>query len=123
MGATIRVGIGGWNYAPWRSNFYPPKWPQKHELEFASRQLTSIEINSTYYSPQKPPTYARWRSQTPAGFMFSLRRRDFAPSGARSPTQARRSMVSSSADSRNSAIGSVRSIGNCRRTRPSIAPT
>ena len=73
MDTKIRVGIGGWNYAPWRDNFYPPKWPQKRELEFASRQLTSIEINSTYYSPQKPPTYARWRSETPDGFVFALK--------------------------------------------------
>ena len=73
MSTRIRVGIGGWNYAPWRNNFYPPKWPQKRELEFASRQLTAIEINSTYYSPQKPATYARWRSETPDGFMFSLK--------------------------------------------------
>jgi len=73
MNTRIRVGIGGWNYAPWRNNFYPPKWPQRRELEFASRQLTAIEINSTYYSPQKPATYARWRSETPDGFMFSLK--------------------------------------------------
>ncbi len=73
MSTRIRVGIGGWNYAPWRNNFYPPKWPQKRELEFASRQLTTIEINSTYYSPQKPATYARWRSETPEGFVFSLK--------------------------------------------------
>ena len=73
MSKSIRVGIGGWNYAPWRNNFYPAKWPQKRELEFASRQLSAIEINSTYYSPQKPATYARWRSETPDGFMFSLK--------------------------------------------------
>ena len=73
MTAKIRVGIGGWNYVPWRNNFYPAKWPQKRELEFASRQLTAIEINSTYYSPQKPATYARWRSETPEGFVFSLK--------------------------------------------------
>lgn len=73
MSTKIRVGIGGWNYAPWRNNFYPPKWPQKRELEFASRQLTTIEINSTYYRPQKPAIYARWRSETPAGFVFSLK--------------------------------------------------
>lgn len=73
MDTTIRVGIGGWNYAPWRGHFYPPKWPQKRELEFASRQLTAIEINSTYYAPQKPPTYARWRRETPDGFVFSLK--------------------------------------------------
>ena len=71
--SRIRVGIGGWTYAPWRNNFYPAKLAQKRELEYASRQLRAIEINGTYYSPQKPATYARWRSETPEGFIFSLK--------------------------------------------------
>ncbi|TLY49549.1 MAG: DUF72 domain-containing protein, partial [Gammaproteobacteria bacterium] len=71
--SRIRIGIGGWTYAPWRNNFYPAKLTQKRELEYASRQLRAIEINGTYYAPQKPPTYARWRSETPEGFMFSLK--------------------------------------------------
>lgn len=74
----IRVGIGGWNFAPWRNNFYPPKWPQKRELEFASGHLTAIEVNSTYYRPQTATTYAGWRRQTPDGFMFSLKAPMFA---------------------------------------------
>jgi uncharacterized protein YecE (DUF72 family) len=69
----VRVGIGGWNFAPWRNNFYPAGLVQKRELEFASRQLTAIEINSTFYSAQKPATYARWRSETPNGFVFSIK--------------------------------------------------
>lgn len=69
----IRVGIGGWLFAPWRNNFYPPKWPQKRELEYASRHVTSIEINSTYYRAQTPTTYAKWRRETPDGFVFSLK--------------------------------------------------
>jgi len=69
----IRVGIGGWLFAPWRDNFYPAKWPQKRELEFASRKVTSIEINSTYYRGQAPTTYAKWRRETPEGFVFALK--------------------------------------------------
>ena len=69
----VRVGVGGWNYAPWRNNFYPAGLTQQRELEFASRQLTAIEINSTYYAAQKPATYANWRKQTPDGFRFSLK--------------------------------------------------
>jgi len=69
----IRVGIGGWTFAPWRNNFYPEKLVQKRELEFASRQLTAIEINGTFYGAQKPATYARWRSETPENFVFSLK--------------------------------------------------
>ncbi|WP_454831771.1 DUF72 domain-containing protein [Pseudoxanthomonas wuyuanensis] len=69
----IRVGIGGWNYAPWRNKFYPAGLPQRRELEYASRQLSAIEINSTYYGTQKPATYAKWRDETPAGFVFSAK--------------------------------------------------
>ncbi len=76
--ARIRVGIGGWNFAPWRNNFYPEKWPQKRELEYASGKLTAIEVNSTFYRPQTPATYANWRTQTPDGFVFSLKAPGFA---------------------------------------------
>jgi len=75
---TIRVGIGGWTYEPWRGTFYPDKWPQKRELEYASRQLTSIEINGTFYGAQKPETFAKWRDETPDGFVFSLKAPRFA---------------------------------------------
>ena len=70
----IRVGIGGWTYAPWRGGmFYPAGLVQRRELEYASRQLTSIEINGTYYGTQKPATYAKWRDETPEGFVFSAK--------------------------------------------------
>ncbi|MET4577131.1 DUF72 domain-containing protein [Ottowia thiooxydans] len=74
LSGRTRVGIGGWNFAEWRAGvFYPPGLPQAEELEFASRHLTSIEINSTFYTAQKPAIYARWRDQTPEGFQFSLK--------------------------------------------------
>ncbi|WP_149196643.1 DUF72 domain-containing protein [Luteimonas suaedae] len=69
----IRTGIGGWTFAPWRDNFYPAGLAQKRELEYASRRLAAIEVNGTWYGAQKPATYARWRSETPDGFMFSLK--------------------------------------------------
>ena len=69
----IRVGVGGWTFAPWRSNFYPDGLVQRRELEFASRRLSAIEINGTYYSAQKPATYARWRDETPDGFVFTAK--------------------------------------------------
>ncbi len=71
--ANIRVGIGGWTFAPWRGPFYPDKLPQKRELEFASRAVTSIEINGTFYGTQKPESFARWYQETPDGFVFSLK--------------------------------------------------
>jgi uncharacterized protein YecE (DUF72 family) len=75
---TIRIGIGGWTYEPWRGIFYPDKLPQKRELEYASRQLTSIEVNGTFYGSQKPATFAKWRDEAPDGFVFSLKAPRFA---------------------------------------------
>lgn len=68
-----RVGVGGWTYEPWRSNFYPEGLAHSRELHYASRQLTAIEVNSTYYGTQKPAVFARWRDETPADFVFSLK--------------------------------------------------
>ncbi|MBQ4853348.1 DUF72 domain-containing protein [Rhodanobacter sp. B2A1Ga4] len=79
----IRVGIGGWNYAPWRDNFYPAKLVQRRELEYASRQLRTIEINGTFYGAQKPATYAKWAAETPAGFVFSLKAPRYVTEGKR----------------------------------------
>ena len=69
----IRCGIGGWTYAPWRDNFYPKGLVQRRELEYASRHVACIEINGTYYGAQKPATYAKWRDETPPGFVFSAK--------------------------------------------------
>ena len=74
----IRVGVGGWTFEPWRDNFYPPGLPQHQELAFASRKLSSIEVNGTYYSTFKPATFAKWRDETPADFVFSLKANRFA---------------------------------------------
>lgn len=69
----IRIGIGGWTFAPWRGVFYPDDLTQKRELEYASRQLTTIEINGTFYGLQKPESYMRWHDETPDDFVFSLK--------------------------------------------------
>jgi uncharacterized protein YecE (DUF72 family) len=71
--AQIRVGIGGWTYAPWRGPFYPEDLTQSRELEYASRHLTSIEINGTFYGLQKPASYEKWYQETPDDFVFSLK--------------------------------------------------
>ena len=73
MKGTIRAGIGGWTFAPWRGVFYPKGTRQADELNYASRKLTAIEINGTYYSSQKPETFAKWAADTPDGFVFSLK--------------------------------------------------
>jgi len=69
----IRIGISGWTYTPWRGVFYPKDLPQKRELEYASRQFNSIEINGTFYSLQRPTSYQTWYEQTPDDFIFSLK--------------------------------------------------
>lgn len=74
----IRVGVGGWTYAPWRGPFYPEGLPHRRELEHASRQLSSIEINGTFYGSQKPESFARWREETPDDFVFALKGPRFA---------------------------------------------
>ena len=87
--AMIRVGIGGWVFAPWRGVFYPPGLAQSRELAHASRRVTSIEINGTFYGAQKPASFRRWHDETPEDFVFSLKgpryathRRDLAEAGA-----------------------------------------
>jgi uncharacterized protein YecE (DUF72 family) len=74
----IRVGIGGWVFAPWRGAFYPEGLPHARELEFASRKVTSIEINGTFYSTQKAESFRKWASQTPDDFIFSVKGPRFA---------------------------------------------
>jgi uncharacterized protein YecE (DUF72 family) len=69
----IRVGIGGWTFEPWRGVFYPKGLSHAKELGYASQHLTSIEINGTFYSTQKPATFAKWRNETPEGFVFSVK--------------------------------------------------
>ena len=71
--AHVHVGIGGWNFAPWRGTFYPDKLPQAQELSYASRHLTSIEINATFYGSQKPASFMKWRQDTPDDFVFSVK--------------------------------------------------
>ncbi|WP_439472545.1 DUF72 domain-containing protein [Brevundimonas sp.] len=73
MTHTIRVGIGGWTFEPWRGVFYPEKLSQKKELEYASSKLTSIEINGTYYSGFKIDTWMKWRDETPDDFVFAVK--------------------------------------------------
>ena len=70
---TVRIGISGWTYAPWRGNFYPPGLLQADELSYASRQVDTIEINGTFYALQRPNSFARWYDETPEGFVFAVK--------------------------------------------------
>jgi uncharacterized protein YecE (DUF72 family) len=71
--ATIRVGIGGWTYPPWRGSFYPPGLPQSRELEYAARQFGAIEINATFYGRQSPKSWQAWAQAVPEGFQFAIK--------------------------------------------------
>ncbi|MEJ0077413.1 MAG: DUF72 domain-containing protein [Alphaproteobacteria bacterium] len=74
----IYLGVGGWNFPPWRGVFYPDKLSQAKELEYAASKLTAIEINSTYYGSQKPESFRKWAAATPAGFKFSVKASRFS---------------------------------------------
>ncbi|SHL19263.1 Uncharacterized conserved protein YecE, DUF72 family [Pseudonocardia thermophila] len=67
------VGTSGWRYPPWRRTFYPPGLPQRRELEYLSRRVTSIEVNGSFYSLQRPESYASWAAETPDGFVFAVK--------------------------------------------------
>jgi len=69
----IHIGVGGWNFPPWRGVFYPKGLAQAKELAYAASHLTSIEINSTFYGSQKPETFRKWARETPDGFVFSVK--------------------------------------------------
>jgi uncharacterized protein YecE (DUF72 family) len=71
--AEIRIGVSGWRYAPWRGVFYPPELPQRQELWYASRVLSTLEINGSFYSLQRPEYYAQWHAETPDDFVFAVK--------------------------------------------------
>ncbi|RUU52797.1 DUF72 domain-containing protein, partial [Mesorhizobium sp. M2C.T.Ca.TU.002.02.1.1] len=70
---TIRSGMGGWTFEPWDTSFYPEKLAKAKQLHYASRQVPSIEVNGTYYSSFKEPTFVKWANDAPDGFVFSLK--------------------------------------------------
>ena len=70
---TIRIGIGGWTFPPWRGVFYPDKLPRAKELEYASSKLGAIEINATFYGRQSPKSWANWERVAPEGFQFAVK--------------------------------------------------
>src|SRR6476661_10944663 len=69
----VRVGISGWRYPAWRGTFYPPGLPQREELAWAASRLSSIEVNGSFYSLQRPSSYAAWREETPEDFAFAVK--------------------------------------------------
>ncbi len=72
-GATIRVGISGWTYAPWRGVFYPKALKREQELAYAASRFRTVEINGTFYVMQRPDTFAAWADQVPVDFMFAVK--------------------------------------------------
>lgn len=78
MAKAIRVGVGGWSFDPWEETFYPPGLSKAKQLRHMSRRMTALEVNATYYSSFKPDTFAKWRDETPDGFVFSLKAHRFS---------------------------------------------
>ena len=72
-GGTIRIGISGWTYSPWRGRFYPERLRQSQELAYAASRFPSLEINGTFYGLQKPRVFDRWASETPDNFIFAVK--------------------------------------------------
>ncbi|WP_420393123.1 DUF72 domain-containing protein [Acuticoccus sp.] len=70
---AIRIGVGGWTYAPWRGTFYPKGLAHKDELAHAGRTMSALEINGTFYRSQRPETFAKWRGEVPDGFVFTVK--------------------------------------------------
>jgi uncharacterized protein YecE (DUF72 family) len=71
--SDVRIGISGWRYRSWRGKFYPRGWPQRRELAYVARCMSSVEINGSFYSLQDPQSYRRWYDETPPGFLFSVK--------------------------------------------------
>ena len=69
----VRVGISGWTYDGWRGDFYPAGLPRREELGYAAQRMTSIEINGSFYSLQRPSSYRSWREQVPDDFVFAVK--------------------------------------------------
>ena len=78
MKHDIRVGVGGWSFDPWDETFYPAGLSKAKQLRHMSRRLTAVEVNATYYSSFKPETFAKWRDESPDGFVFSLKAHRFS---------------------------------------------
>lgn len=70
---TIWAGMGGWTFEPWDTSFYPEKLPKARQLGYATRQVPTIEVNGTYYSSFKEPTFVKWAKEAPDGFVYSLK--------------------------------------------------
>ena len=94
LAGTIRIGISGWTYAPWRGRSIPPA-AAKRELAYAAGRFASIEIDGTFYGLQRPESFAAWSEQVPSGFVFAIRRRVTSPTSSGSATSRRRAPTSS----------------------------
>src|SRR5258707_1133540 len=125
----IRAGIGGWTYEPWRGTFFPEGLAQKRELEYASRAMTAIEVNGTYYSSQKPATFAGWAKTAPDGFVFALKasrfctnRKVLAGGGDSIAKFVARGIVELG-DKPGRILWRFMATKNCHRIGPSLSPS
>src|SRR5688572_25066088 len=73
MAGAIHVGIGGWDFDPWRRTFYPEGLAKMKQLQHPGTRLNATEVNATYYSTMSPSTFVKWRDSVPEGFIFALK--------------------------------------------------
>jgi uncharacterized protein YecE (DUF72 family) len=70
---AVHVGIGGWDFDPWRGTFYPEKLAKTKQLEHLGTRLGATEVNATYYKLQTPALFERWREMVPDNFKFAIK--------------------------------------------------
>ncbi|MDQ0643285.1 DUF72 domain-containing protein [Microbacterium murale] len=70
---VVRVGTSGWRYDGWRGDFYPAGLPQRRELEYVGEQFSTLELNGSFYSLQRPASFHHWRESVPEGFVFAVK--------------------------------------------------
>ncbi len=69
----VHIGCSGWNYAAWRELFYPKGLPQNRWLEHYANHFSTVEVNSTFYRLPKRDAVARWATQVPDEFVFTVK--------------------------------------------------
>jgi uncharacterized protein YecE (DUF72 family) len=66
----FRIGCAGWSIPKAYAEHFPAGGSH---LERYGGRFSAVEINSSFYRPHRPATYARWAASVPAGFRFAVK--------------------------------------------------
>ena len=69
----LYVGVSGFSYPSWKGNFYPKDLRSEDFLDYYSKKLNSVEINSSFYAPPTIAMVKSWAAKTQDGFQFSIK--------------------------------------------------